>query len=102
MRLPDGTRPSGGARVGCRFGIEVVAVSEGAMRARYCVGGAESLGDEQTAGRRRQIVQARWEHRDVAPAITRVARVGRLFAVESDRATPPAALLRSRDQRQRS
>ena len=37
------------------------------MRARYCVDGAESLGDEQTAGRRREIVQVRWEHRDVAP-----------------------------------
>jgi hypothetical protein len=28
-----------------RFGIDVVVVSEGAMRARYCVEGAESLGD---------------------------------------------------------
>jgi len=25
------------------------------------------LGDERTAGRRGEIVQARWEHRDVAP-----------------------------------
>jgi len=33
----------------------------------YCVGGAESLGDEQTAGRHRQIVHTRWEHRDMAP-----------------------------------
>ncbi|MEO8967430.1 MAG: hypothetical protein ABI355_07510 [Solirubrobacteraceae bacterium] len=30
---------------GCRFGIDVVVVSESAMRARYCVEGAESLGD---------------------------------------------------------
>ncbi len=28
--------------VGCRFGIDVVVVSQGAMRARYCVEGAES------------------------------------------------------------
>jgi hypothetical protein len=31
--------------VGDRFGIDVVVVSEGAMRARYCVEGSESLGD---------------------------------------------------------
>ena len=37
------------------------------MRARYCVEGAESLGDERTAGCRGEIVQARWERRDVAP-----------------------------------
>ena len=52
--------------VGGRFGIDVV-VSQGAMRARYCVEGAESFGDERTAGCRGEIVQARWEHRDVAP-----------------------------------
>jgi hypothetical protein len=33
--------------VGYRFGSDVVVVSEGAMRARYCVGGEESLGDEE-------------------------------------------------------
>ena len=37
------------------------------MRARYCFEGAESRGDERTAGRRGEIVPAWWEHRDVAP-----------------------------------
>ena len=68
-----GSRPAPGraavhaSGVGCRFGIDVVVVSQGAMRARYGVEGAESLGEERTAGRRGEIVEARWEHRDVAP-----------------------------------
>ena len=55
--------------VGRRFGIDVVVVSQAAMRARYCTEGAESLGDERTAGRRGEIVQAWWEHRDVARSL---------------------------------
>jgi hypothetical protein len=65
MSLGRGERDAWGAEY--RFGVEVVAVSEGGMRARYCVEGAESLGDGQAAGRRREIVQAQWEHRGVAP-----------------------------------
>ena len=66
-RTAPGRAAAHASGVGCRFGIDVVVVSAGAMRARYCVECAESLGDERTAGRRPQIVQARWEHRDMAP-----------------------------------
>jgi hypothetical protein len=58
--------------VGDRCGIDVVMALEVAMRARYCIGGAESLGGEPKAGRRREGVQERWDHRDM-PSYLRLA-----------------------------
>jgi hypothetical protein len=71
MRVPGGTRPSGGARVGRWASVGSASMWWWSRKARCELGIASKarspLGDERTAGRRGEIVQARWEHRDVAP-----------------------------------
>jgi hypothetical protein len=53
------------------FGVYMAGVSEVAVGARYCVGRVESLLDEERRrpGTAAGFVQARWEHRGVAPSL---------------------------------